>query len=249
MTGARFVWYELVTNDIDAGLAFYRHVLGWQTQEVPGADPRYVMLLAGGKPVGGAMTLPAGMDGGPFWLGYVHAPDIDAQVARFRQAGGAVHRGPWQIMDVGRIALVSDPQGAGLALFQPTGVGPSEAFSPGAPGHGNWHELRTTDPEAAFAFYAGQFGWTKGEAMDMGEMGKYQIFQAGDAMMGGMMRGTQGRPAWLYYFGTPGIDGALNRIEEGGGTVLNGPAEVPGGAFVVQARDPQGAMFAVVGPR
>ena len=160
-----------------------------------------------------------------------------------------MHRGPWDIPEVGRLALVTDPQGAGLALIQGAGDRPSEAFDQRSPGHGNWHELRTTDPDAALAFYARQFGWTRGDALDTGPTGTYQLIEADGTRIGGVMRATEpARPAWLYYFGVGSTDRATARITAGGGAVLHGPGEVPGGALVVQARDPQGAAFALVGP-
>ncbi|HKM62176.1 MAG TPA: VOC family protein [Acidisphaera sp.] len=245
----RFVWYELVTSDIDAALTFYGQLLGWTPREFPGGDSRYVVVSADGRDVAGIMALPEGMSQ-PFWLGYVGTPDMDAAAARFTGAGGVVHRGPWDVPTIGRLALVSDKQGVGLALFQPADAGrQSTAFHQGLPGHGNWHELHTPDPEAAFAFYADQFGWTKGDAMDMGPMGKYQILKADDAQMGGMMKAQEPmRPMWLYYFGVRGINDAVARVRDNGGTVLHGPSEVPGGAHIISATDPQGAMFALVGP-
>ncbi|MBV8576312.1 MAG: VOC family protein [Acetobacteraceae bacterium] len=248
MSTNRFIWYELVTSDIDAGLAFYTKLLGWDAQEFQGGEHRYVIISAKGKGVGGVMPLPQGMSE-PFWLGYIGVSDIDIAVANLTGAGGKVHKGPWEIPNVGRLALVSDPQGAGLALIQGASERPSEAFNQGAPGHGNWHELHTSDPERGFDFYARQFGWTKGEAMPMGPMGTYQLFKADELAMGGLLRGAEGvRPAWLYYFGVENINDTVARIQQGGGTVLHGPAEVPGGAQIVQAKDPQGAMVAFVGP-
>src|SRR5689334_3250718 len=111
MTANRFVWYELVTSDVDAALAFYGRLLGWESQEFPGGDHRYVIISAKGKGVGGAMALPEGMSQ-PFWLGYIGTEDIETAVGKFSAAGGKLHRGPWDIPDVGRLALISDPQGA-----------------------------------------------------------------------------------------------------------------------------------------
>jgi uncharacterized protein len=243
----KFVWYELITPDIDAALSFYGSVLGWESADFPNSAERYVIVSAKGKPVGGVMAPKGDMPTG--WIGYVGTPDIDHAVASIRDGGGTVHFGPFEIPTVGRIAGFTDPQGAGLALFQGNSEQCSETINQMLPGHGNWHELHTTDPAAAFAFYAGQFGWTKGEAMDMGPMGTYQIFKADDAQIGGMMKGMGPQPpSWLYYFGVENVPSAIGRITDGGGTVLHGPSEVPGGALIVQAKDPHGAMFAVVGP-
>ncbi|MBV9653389.1 MAG: VOC family protein [Acetobacteraceae bacterium] len=248
MTANQFVWYELVTSDIDAALRFYGEVLGWESQDFPGSPQRYAIVNAKGAGVGGVMQLPEGMSQ-PFWLGYIATPDIDDAVARFKTSGGSLHKGPWEIPGVGRLALLSDPQGAALAFIQGASEQPSQAFDQGKPGHGHWHELHTTDPVAAFAFYAEQFGWSKGDAMDMGPMGTYQIFKSGSPQIGGMLKAQDGqRPGWLYYFGTESIRAGVERIGGAGGAVLREPAEIPGGAFIIHAKDPQGAMFALVGP-
>jgi predicted enzyme related to lactoylglutathione lyase len=248
MGADRFVWYELVTSDLDAALSFYGKLLGWTPQEYPGGAGRYVILNAKGKGVGGAMPLPAGMSQ-PFWLGYVGTRDIDAAVSRFKRAAGTIHRGPWEIPQIGRVALVSDPQGVGLALIQGTSDQPSEAFNQRLPGHGNWHELHTSDPAAALRFYSEQFGWTAGDALDMGLLGTYQMFKADDVTLGGIRTAAAGmRPTWLYYFGIENVTQAAGRIKENGGSLLHEPQPVPGGALIITARDPQGALFALVGP-
>ena len=128
--------------------------------------------------------------------------------------------------------------------------GAGNAFDQKKAGHGNWNELMTTDPEAGFRFYSGLFGWQKSQAVDMGEMGTYQVFSHDGTDIGGMMGlGNSPVPAWLPYFGTNGVEAAIGRIEAAGGKVAHGPMEVPGGAFIAVAQDPQGAWFAVVGPK
>ncbi len=243
-----FVWYELVTSDATAAKAFYGEVVGWDAQAFDGGPGPYQILSMKGKGIGGVMPLPEGMSE-PFWMGYVGTPDIDAAVARWKEAGGSVHRA-FDIANVGRIALLTDPQGVALAMIQGASDRASEAFDQSAPGHGNWHELHTTDAKAAFDFYARQLGWTKGAAFDMGPMGTYQLFEAAGAQIGGMMNSPNfPRPMWLYYFGTGNIDDAGKRITDNAGAILHGPSEVPGGGFIIQARDPQGARFALVGRR
>ena len=248
MSANTFVWYELVTSDIDAALAFYGKVLGWTAQDFPGGEGRYVIVSAAGKGVGGVMALPDGMRH-PFWMGYVGVENADAAVTKLEGAGAKIHR-RMEIPEVGRIALVADRQGAGFAIIQGASDRPSEAFSQHMPGHGNWHELHTTDWEDAFDFYAGQFGWTKNDAIPMGEMGTYQLINIGDTRAGAMFNDpNMPQPMWLYYFGTPDIDAAVDLVNGNGGKILFGPQEVPGGAFIVNVSDPHGAMFALVGPR
>jgi predicted enzyme related to lactoylglutathione lyase len=155
----------------------------------------------------------------------------------------------WDIPGIGRIAMVGDPQGAAFYVMTPIGAEPSPSFAPGKLGHGGWHELHTSDWKAAQAFYREQFGWGQTDAMDMGAMGTYLIFNAGADPIGGMMNSPAfPQPMWLYYFTVDDIMAAKARVESAGGAIHNGPHEVPGGNWIAQAQDPQGAMFALVGP-
>jgi predicted enzyme related to lactoylglutathione lyase len=148
--------------------------------------------------------------------------------------------------------MVADPQGAQLYVMSPTG-GHSQAtsYAPRTPGHGGWHELQTTDCEAALAFYAAQFGWKKTAAMDMGPMGSYILFNAGAGEdIGGMMNNPSlPRPLWLYYFNVADIDEASRVVVAHGGQIMAEANQVPTGDWIIRARDPQGAMFALLGPR
>jgi len=249
-----FFWYELMTTDLDAAEAFYSAVIGWKPQPFEPAPgmPRYIVMNADTRGVAGLMTLPdsaARMGMPPAWLGYIHTKDIDASVRLLKQAGGAVHREPDDIPTVGRFAVVADPQGAMFMFLQPNA--PDQPTVPmTTPGHAGWHELFTTDWQQAFDFYSGQFGWTKGEPFDMGEMGLYQIFNVDGEPTGGMMNkpAQMPAPAWQFYFNVPAIDAAAGRVTGHGGRLLMGPMQVPGGQWIVQCQDPQGAHFALVAP-
>lgn len=249
----QFIWYELMTSDVDAAIAFYGAVVGWEAQACGTAGIDYRLWSIDGANVGGLMAIPteASVNGmRPTWLGYVDVPDVDASVDSIVAAGGAVHMPAEDIPDIGRIAMVTDPQGAAFYVMAPIGNKPSESFAPGKAGHGGWHELHTRDWSSALAFYSEHFGWGKSDAMDMGPMGTYLLFNAGGGAIGGMMNSPDmPRPTWLFYFNIDDIDAARARIEAAGGLVLMGPHEVPGGDWIIQANDPQGAMFALVGPR
>lgn len=248
-----FNWYELMTTDTVAARAFYRAVVGWNAQSFDESGD-YTVLMAGDDGVGGMMTLPQeACDAGarPGWIGYVAVADVDAAVEALTKAGGAVHKPAFDIPGAGRIAMVADPQGAVFSLIKPAGEGRPPPPPAGTSGHVGWHELHTTDWQAALAFYSGQFGWTKGEPYDMGPMGTYQLFTDGGPPIGGMMNDKDfPQPAWLYYFNVPDIDAAAGAIRTNGGQVLHGPHEVPGGNWIVLGADPQGAVFAVMsGPK
>jgi predicted enzyme related to lactoylglutathione lyase len=243
-----------MTPDTAAAEKFYRNVVGWGAQDAGMPGMSYTLFKVGETAVGGMMALPQNCgDGGarPGWIGYIAVDDVDASAAQVKKEGGKVHRAPDDIPGVGRFAIVSDPQGAVLALFKGSGQEQGEPPAQGTPGTGGWHELLAADREAAFAFYAKLFGWKKDEAHDMGPMGIYQIFSSGGQMLGGMMAKPDAVPApfWLYYFNINGISAAAARVKANGGEICNGPVEVPGGQWIVQCKDPQGGMFALVGPR
>jgi len=248
MTGkGSFFWYELASPDPAASEAFYTAVVGWTAQPFEGGAG-YTVLNAGSEGVGGIMAVQPG--GKPGWNGYVQVADTNAAAEAVRQAGGQVLYGPDDIPGVGRFAFLADPQGASFSLLTPSSQGEMPKAAPGAPGHIGWRELHTSDWESAFAFYSEQFGWAKSQAMDMGEMGTYQLFSDGGEDVGAMMNSpNMPAPTWLFYFTVDSIEAAIGRINRGGGQVLMGPHEVPGGGWIVQGADPQGVMFALVGPK
>lgn len=249
-----FIWYELWCSDPARAQDFYATVMGWSLDD-PGDG--YVHVRApDGEFVGGMMPIRPGMTGaGPAWLAYLAVEDVDRAVAEIEAAGGAVRMPATDMENVGRFALVADPQGAVFYVMKPTPPADrpdaeSTAFG-NQPGHCAWNELATTDAEAAAGFYASQFGWELPEPMDMGAMGKYQFVAQGERTYGAIMRRqNEGQPvAWLPYFAVPSIAAAKKAIEANGGKVWTGPHEVPGGGWIVVASDPQDAPFGLVGAK
>ncbi len=249
---SKFVWYELMTSDASAAEKFYCDVVGWNARDSGMTQFKYTLLCVGEAPVAGVMQFPpqpAPGQGGPGWLGYVYVEDVDAKVMEATGLGAKVLHAPSDIPDVGRFSVLADPQGAVFALFKPNGAARPPA--PMTPGTIGWHELHAADAEKAFAFYGALLGWQRNQGLDMGPLGIYQIFGDESAPMGfgGMFNDPEGPPHWLFYFAVADIDAATARVTAGGGTILHGPREVPGGAWVIQGRDPQGAVFALVGMR
>lgn len=249
----RFAWYELVTTDAQAAKVFYSSVMGWGALDasVPGAA--YTLFTAGGALVGGLMELPADareMGANPSWLGYVGVDDVDAAADRVTRLGGTVLVPPTDIPDVSRFAIFTDPQAARLAVLRWLQPRPEQPAMLDDIGRVGWHELLAADWEKALAFYSEIFGWQRADA-DVGEMGTYQLFSAGGQTIGGMLTKPPTIPApfWLYYFNIEDLDAAAQRVQAGGGEIVDGPFEVPGGSWIVQCTDPQGAMFALEGTR
>jgi predicted enzyme related to lactoylglutathione lyase len=252
---SKFFWYELMTSDQDAAIDFYKKVVGWnvdQVVETPDGG-RYTILAAGDRGIGGVLQISDEMRSGgakPGWLGYVHVADTDVAVSRIVQAGGTVHMPPTDIPGTGRFALVADPGGVPFYVMTPTPRGEEPpAADPTTIGLVSWRELYAGDGEkAAFEFYSGQFGWQTLNEMPMGPMGTYRIFGIGDEQMGGMMDKQPQTPAarWNFYVNVDSVDSAAERVKAGGGQIVMGPMEVPGGSWVVQGIDPQGAAFALI---
>jgi predicted enzyme related to lactoylglutathione lyase len=244
----KFSWYELMTSDTQAAGKFYCDVVGWTTQEMPGDGPPYTVFDIGGVGIAGMLKL----EGHTAWVGYISVDDVDAHVEKIVEAGGKLWRPATDVPGVLRFAVMSDPQGAAIVVFTPNPAMPSPVRpEPPAPGTIGWHELYTTDLEGGFSFYSKLFGWTKVTDMDMGAMGVYRIFDEGDHKQmadGGMMNKAPQMPvsAWAFYFHVDAMKAAIKRVEAGGGKVINGPMQVPGGAWIINGQDPLGAMFSLV---
>ncbi len=251
-----FIWYELLTTDADAAVAFYGKVLIWSVADSGMPEMDYRIINAGEHSIGGLMQItPEMADGGarPAWLGYIAVDDVDACVTSIEHGGGRVLMPAMDIETVGRMAMVADPQGAPFYVMTPASAEEeSLAFASDQPreGHCAWNELVTSDQSAAWPFYTQRFGWLKDAEMDMGPMGTYDMIRHG-TLIGGMMTGTaeMGPPHWNQYFRVADIDAAKAAIEANGGQVINGPMEIPGGDYALNAIDPQGAHIGLVGKR
>lgn len=245
----RFLWYELMTSDVEAAKGFYPGITGWSTAPWETGDQPYTMWMNGEMPVGGLMELPedavrAGAR--PHWLTYIGAPDLDATVGRAQELGAQILVPTMEVPEVGRMTILTDPQGAVFAAYQPQGDAPEE-IEP-HPGCFSWHELATSDREAAWAFYSELFGWETTEEMDMGDAGIYHMYsRPGGAALGGIFNRTAEMPvsAWTLYTMVPDAAEAAAAVSSAGGQVIMGPMEVPGGDQIAYCFDPQGAAFAV----
>jgi uncharacterized protein len=258
-----FIWYELLTSDAGAAGDFYGKVIGWTSTASgqPGRDYRFFSSGDGSDTkdgVGGYMAITPEMaehGARPAWVGYIAVDDVDTSLESITRHGGSVLMPAMDLDGVGRMAMVADPQGAPFYVMRGASDETSYSFAAMEPkvGHCAWNELSTTDPEAAKAFYGGQFGWTKDGDMDMGPMGKYEFLKAsGDRFaLGAVMPKMPEMPvsAWSFYFRVPDIDAAVETVKASGGTLLMEPVEIPGGEYSLNALDPQGAAFGLVGPR
>ena len=246
------LWFELMTSDMAAAEAFYKPVVGWTTTPFDAAGMPYSMWTrSDGTPTGGVMTLPAELTARqvpPHWMMYIGVDNLEAAAAHAVRLGGSTVSPVITIPEVGRMQVVKDPQGAPFSLYEPNPM-PKLPEGPPQDGDASWLELYTTDSAAAMSFYGELFGWRATETMDMGPMGVYRMFGRSPQSLGGMMNKVDDMAhlptAWLLYFKVPDVHAAAGRVKASGGTVMNGPMEVPGGDWIVQGMDPQGAAFAL----
>jgi predicted enzyme related to lactoylglutathione lyase len=252
-----FIWYELLTTDLAAAKTFYDAVVGWNIQDKSDFPNDYRMIgRSDGKFAGGAMQLNEEMKqhgARPTWLGYILVPDVDASVAAIQQQGGQIHLPPFDIPGIGRVAMVTDPQGAPFYIMKPLPPegdpnAKSDVFDPKAEQRVGWNELSSSDPVAARRFYGEQFGWTSEQFMPMGDQGEYRFLEQNGVTIGAVAGSMNGRPPhWRFYFRVPSIATAKESVEANGGKIVTGPMEVPGGDHILIGLDPQGAEFALVG--
>ena len=253
-----FIWYELMTTDPEGAAAFYEPIVGWKVEShsQPGAAMDYRMLVRGdGRFEGGVMKLTDEMCAGgarPCWIGYLHVANVDAAVAAIAADGGQALMPAFNI-DVGRIAMVTDPQGVPHYVMTPKPPAGqedmvSDVYDREAEQRVSWNELYSPDLEAAKTFYAKHYGFTFNEIMPMGPMGDYCFIDHGGQQIGAFMQKPKEVPVgmWNFYIRVPEIEAATAKVKKLGGQVFNGPMEVPGGDWIINGLDPQGAMFSLV---
>ena len=243
----QFVWYELTTPDAEASKKFYPRFTNWGTQPF---DNDYTMWTSGGVPFAGIFKLTDEMRQQgvpPNWMAYVEADDVDATVNKAKSLGANVLAGPGDIPNVGRYAVLTDPQDAAFGVYK--SVRQSGAWD-GTPviGRMSWHELMTKDHVAAFKFYSALFGWEKNGEMDMGGGNMYLMYGKGDKMYGGMFTQTGDmvgmHPFWLMYIHVKDVAKAVDIATKAGAQVHRPQMDIPGGSIAILG-DPQGAGFAV----
>jgi uncharacterized protein len=249
-TPGNFCWFELTTTDGEAAKQFYTSLFGWTGVDMPGGpDMVYTMLKLGDKDAAALYQMSKEQQGQgipPNWLTYVSVASADDSAKKAEQLGGKIFMAPFDVMDVGRMALIQDPTGAMIATWE--GRRHKGAGVTGEPNSFCWGELVTTDIQTAGDFYKGLFNWaTKGT--DMGPE-TYTEFLNNDVPVGGMMKITEQMagvpPHWGVYFSVTDCDATVEKAVGLGGSVVMPPMDIPNvGRFAV-IKDPQGAVFSVI---
>ena len=244
----RFVWHQLMTRDVPGAKKFYTGLMGWKAQPWP-LDPTYTVCHTADAPVAGIMEIPADLPAEvpSHWLQYIGTRDVDGIADAAVRAGGSVVKAASDMPGAGRYAVLKDPQGALFAIIDPENARAESAGTPPL-GSFSWHELATSDNEAAFAFYSGLFGWDAMTRMDMGPTGVYLVFGTNGVQRGGMYIKPPDWPAppnWMPYAHVPNVDDSAKGLEGVGAKILTPPMEVPGGSRIASLVDPSGAPFAI----
>jgi predicted enzyme related to lactoylglutathione lyase len=241
-----FSWTDLSTTDQDGAKEFYGALFGWEAIDNPVGDGVVysTMTLAGKNVAAISPQLQQQRDAGvpPTWNSYVTVQSADDALARAKELGATVHADAFDVLDVGRMGVVQDPQGAYFLVWEPkTHIGASLVNAPGAL---SWNELASPDPEASANFYGALFGW-QSKAME-GSEPPYLVLTNDGHGNGGIrpLMPAERQPYWLVYFGVDDLDAVLARVEELGGTKLAGPIPF-GPACLGFVQDPQGAVFAL----
>ena len=241
-------WVDVATPDLEAAERFYGELFGWEIPELPdsAAMGGYRRARKDGRDVAGAMPL---MEEGqpPAWSTHISVDDADAIARAIQENGGTMIAEPMNVGEYGRLAIFTDPEGAFFGIWEPRVFAGAELVN--EPGTLSWNELETRDLDAAKRFYGAVFGWEFEEGEDMEEM-TYVVARVGGERVAGMAD-VKGKMAdeipahWMTYFSVDDAEGAVEKIEAGGGTVHFGPVDIPVGRFAM-AMDPWGAGFAVI---
>lgn len=236
-TVGKFVWHEQVSSDPRQAQDFYTQLFGWDTELFKPGEIDYTMISSGGQSHGG---FGKAMDGAPppHWLSHVRVENLDETIEKAKNAGGKLAAGPFEMGEVGRIAIVADPQGAYISAYQPEGDGPVPE------GVFVWDELGTTDADDAQRFYGEVFGWTTSD------MGPEYGGNRGETGIAGFMTlpDDSVQPHWQPYVAVEDPDSTAAKAKELGGSTLMEPMDVPKVGRLGVLRDPQGATFGIIKP-
>jgi predicted enzyme related to lactoylglutathione lyase len=247
-----FCWIELNTSDPGAAKKFYTGLFGWDAEDTPaGPDMVYTMLRVGGLEVGAMCALQPDQKAHgvpPHWMSYIAVESADDAANKAKSLGGNVLADAFDVMDVGRMAILQDPQGATFCVWQAKAhIGFRLVAETGTFG---WDELWTTDTNKAAEFYTGLFGWAAKDSGANMAGGGYTEWQLGGQSIGGMMKIQPEMgpvpPNWLPYFMVEDCNATADKAAASGGKLFVPPTDIPNvGRFAV-IQDPQGAVFAII---
>lgn len=243
----KFVWFELLTQDIDKAMRFYDGLFGWRSSRVPmGDDDPYPMIHNGEQAIGGYRKGPPGVKA--HWVSYLSVPDVDASHKAAVEAGCRIMMAPTDFGPVGRAAAMADPTGASFCVWKGANGDPPDAEKTPMGGW-FWNELWTSHDRTALVFYEAMFGFTH-EAMNMGPI-TYYVLNSGGRPRAGLCQSVnlEAKSMWLPYVAVPDCDATARKAAALGGEVVTFPRDIPGiGRFAI-AVDTTGAAVAFITPQ
>lgn len=248
-SSGQFCWVDLMSKDMSDATGFYASVFGWDADRQDSQNgPPYANFTLQGKTVGGLgeMNEPMKASGmPPVWNSYISVADVDAATAKAVELGGSVAFPVMPVVEAGRLAVIQDPSGAFVSLWEPNQHYGAQLTN--VPGTWCWNELMTPDAPATQSFFADLFGWTY-EKSD-GAPREYWNIRHQDRLNGGMLQITEEMgpvpPAWIVYFNVADLEAATQAIALAGGVLCFNPFEVPVGR-IAMVNDAQGAAFALI---
>jgi predicted enzyme related to lactoylglutathione lyase len=242
----KFVWYDLLTDDVAAAKRFYGGLFGWTFEAVDENDRvAYTLIKNQGKPIGGIIYFSGDEQVNESqWLSYLSVPNVDRATDYTMEAGGKVHRKPFDLLNRGRVSVVRDPQGAAMVYVRANGGDPRD--SEPAVHEWLWTELYTNNLEKAADFYEKLLDY-KVEPFDTGVQVPYYVFRAEGTERAGMLKipWDNVSPAWLPYIKVNDTPALVAKVEGLGGSVLFAPREEARKGTVAIIADPSGAAVAL----
>jgi uncharacterized protein len=246
-----FCWVELGTSDVEGAKKFYAALLDWDYQNVPAGPMTYTLCRRNGKDVAGLYALDENMRKAgvpPHFMSHVAVENADQTAQKAQSLGATVQTGPFDVMDVGRMAVLQDPTGAIFSIWQPnTHIGAGLLNEHGAL---CWNELMTNNPVAAKKFYTSLFGWTTQEQDMGGPVGVYTTFSNGERQVGGMFKISPDMgpipPNWAVYFAVDDVDARAKKAGASGAHITIPPSDIPNIGRFSSMMDPQGAPVAII---
>ena len=242
----KFVWFDLLTNDVPGTKRFYGELFNWEFEGEPSDDSSYATIKKNGTPIGSVIYLKRTDEkvSESRWLSYLSVPDVDRAADRVRDGGGVVLKEPRDFPDRGRIAVVRDAQGAMLALLRANGGDPPDSDL--AIGRWMWNELWTTDVDAAITFYKTLAGF-KHETIDLTMGETYRQLKLADRIRAGVvpLPWKDVKPNWLPYVAVSDISATVAHAKALGGKVLLEPDDMIRDDSVAVIADPSGAALAI----
>jgi predicted enzyme related to lactoylglutathione lyase len=244
-----FSWTELSTSDFDAGVALYADLFGWEVnkEDLPDGGVYATFKMNGKDVAGGSPQREEEAQAGipPHWNVYMTVENAEQTAKQAEAAGGSIVAPAFDVMELGRMAVIADPTGATFCVWEPMKSIGAQLL--GETGALSWTEVMTTDADKAGAFYSELFGYTL-EPFGPPEQG-YKVLMKGEAQIGGIMKNPAegGQSYWAIYFSCKNVDEVVDKVKAAGGQVFMGPEDMPEVGRISVMADPQGAAFGVIG--